>query len=648
MAVSISRQQKNVAGPDANPSSPPQKEESGSAAETVEADSFERSSKTQHTGAQTQEKTSGVQSWTLNTAARFGHARELRAPARSARSQKTAQAPKISDAEFDKATRDADSFAEALRRRTPAQRNALIQRLVREDPERLNRILNQGKQGAVRNERNRTTIAKAFHDARASGAITGQDVKSFVDRAGGHATRGLVNILSHDSRNSAVGGLLEEVGQAARAQSSNNKDYQLAADLALSSSQELVDKHFSDPAERRQAFERIDKTLREDPRYGGVRPNGRPSVASESDAYPTNQRVHATGSWLRLAPPETSDERIRTQINSLGDEQNQLPSVLDRPGDRKAGNSPMERLIAATKGRPENEVLWAQAVSSTPELLKKHAPDKKTLHSVFDILARDLEAQQERIDSARGQGTTALRHKGVLEGITNIFEHRGSDLLGHVLESPASRDAMLPQIEEALSRTLFSPNTSKAQKNRIMNGVEKYIQDATDNVGTDAPVVGKRLGHLLGAIHNSADLALNRSHHRSVRNNISNFLGRAAGKIAGELSKKVYLKVFVDPGVNTGLRPEIDAQKEAEKAEARFKRELQDSGGDVKKGVLLRDSLTEGLARLQVQLNNKIVKDSAKGKDTEETKRMLTYLMQLQTSIVDGYTAARQRRLRAS
>lgn len=584
-----------------------------------------------------------------------GQARQFEADPTSTRTGgSSASAEPLSDRRYLEATSGPAAMARALSEEgglTEVQRRALITRVV-QSPTEFRSLLDRTNSGGIDEyTRDREVIARAVHDAHAAGAVSDEDVAHLMRFVGdGEDARRTVQLLAHDQRSTARGGVLEAAGLAARRLAEENPDqagYRTARLLALTSSSDLADRHYPEGRARTEAFEEVNRLLREDRRFAPTEPrDGPPYPNSRLDADLFGARQLAMASWLRLAPQGTSAEDVRTQIETLGSSRNGLVRFLRGPGDGDVDrNSPLQRVIAATAGRDEHRTLNAMAIASDPALLRTHAPTDEALYGIFEVLTDDLENGGQALEFANRRGYQPSVNQGAFAGIANIVGHRGEDLFNAIFADENTRPARARTLESALSRTLFTLSARPDERDLMSEGIASFVENRVYNVGEDAPTSGLQVGHLLGAVHNSADLAVTRASRSDVRSFAYNVFGRTLGKVAGALVGR--WGVVVDPLLNTGSRPEVDRRRVEAEAAADFVARYEQSGGSIgESGAQLNAAISQQIAE-RTQRLNAIINDPPSNLTAEDLRvlnNLRSQLIQFSTWRSDGYSQAREGR----
>lgn len=373
---------------------------------------------------------------------------------------------------------------------------------------------------------------------------------------------------------------------------------------------------------------------------------------TEEGGYPVDDQGAATLALTssqaladRHFPPgtETRTRALQT-LDRVLDHEQRFPPHFTRDGRRLVQETMASRLrLTAVR---------AAALASSRELLDAHVGSPAEVHQLLGTLTDHLDRREHDIRRASGHGVQARNLTAYYEGITNLFEHRGDELLTHALADDAARDARVPALEEALSRTLYAPELQPDQRDRISDSLVGYIEREMAEAGPEAPTRGLALGHLMGALHNAGDLALNRSDTTQVRGFAEDFFGRYAGKVAGAVVSRFSgpLGLVVDPAINTLLRPEVDTAAAAARAEAEFRERLAEAGGDVAAGRILDGQIAQDLAERLVTVNEALLEAQDRGESPEAIsalRDLQAWLEQMGSGIGRGYGQARQRRLRA-
>lgn len=219
-----------------------------------------------------------------------------------------------------------------------------------------------------------------------------------------------------------------------------------------------------------------------------------------------------------------------------------------------------------------------------------------------------------------------------------------------ILESLLQTNSGQAVLQEYFKNTLFSVDTPPDVRTKIEDAVSNYVGDQVANSGTDAPLVGDKIGELFGTIQAAGREALAAA-SGAEKDRIKEFtvgvLSKAVGALVGKGITALGTSVGGPAGTAAGIAANAivgqilsnvfkvsnpDPQVLADQ----FIADLEAAGGDINLGENLLEDLNDKFNQVLAQLNAEIEKtnDPAVREQLDEAR---TRLEQLLRSMNDSY-----------
>lgn len=248
--------------------------------------------------------------------------------------------------------------------------------------------------------------------------------------------------------------------------------------------------------------------------------------------------------------------------------------------------------------------------------------------------------------------SSAVEHFGAgndvfANGAINNFFTNNSD---QVLESLLQNEKGQATLQKYFRDTLFTTDLKPEIRTKIEDSISKYVGDQVANSGTDAPVVGDKIGELLGTIQAAGREALANA-SGAEKDKIKEFtvgvLSKAVGALVGKGITALGTSVGGPAGTAAGIAANAivsqilgnvfkvsdpDPQALAEQ----FIKDLEAAGGDIDLGKNLLEQLNDKFNQVLADLNAEISKttDPAVREQLDEAR---TRIEQLLRSMNDSY-----------
>ncbi len=219
-----------------------------------------------------------------------------------------------------------------------------------------------------------------------------------------------------------------------------------------------------------------------------------------------------------------------------------------------------------------------------------------------------------------------------------------------VLESLLQTDQGQATLQKYFRDTLFTTDLPSDVRTQIEDAVSKYVGDQVANSGTDAPLIGDKIGELFGTIQAAGREALaaaSDAEKDQIREFTIGVLSKAVGALVGKGVTALGTSVGGPAGTAAGIAanaiigqilgnvfkvsnpdPQVLAQQ--------FINELEAAGGDVNLGENLLEELNDKFNQVLADLNAEIARstDPAVREQLDEAR---TRLEQFLRSMNDSY-----------
>ena len=482
--------------------------------------------------------------------------------------------------------RNRSDLLEKLDSLPETERNALVKKLF-SDHRYMRSALSSGEgRGATDRQAELRAIGNHFSRARASGAISGDDVKSIVQKMGGRSAIQLA-LTMRASNDPGATTFLEEMGTAAREASTGDRFMQQASDLALTANTELTNKHFPDEASRSAAARRLSTTFNDMHPFAGR--SGRNRTPRHKDRATFQSQVVA--SIARLVP-ENDREPLIGAIDGLPPEQ------VGRVVEQLAANEP-EAAGRIMRSLPRNKDSAKRLASLVADKAKfeRLYPTAELRTEALAQLTAGLEAREAELGLTRAKPDDP-EFRAMAEAYETIWRRNGNEILDFATaEGRDSKDrdkyARLDELQEGFRHFLFSLHTPKNLRESVAGKIEKWISDRPDT-GPQAGVEGYKIGLVLSRLDGAfkkARAEVKDTGYLSAQDEFfARFLGKTLGNVVSDLveSSSVtkygklagrLLGALADAGYVTGEKF-LDRTKVQEQLTQRFLADLREGGGD--------------------------------------------------------------------
>lgn len=343
-------------------------------------------------------------------------------------------------------------------------------------------------------------VAQAVGEAYRTGEISDADLNNLLEQVGEERAAELILTMSSDPANLESDGLVENLGKQADA-----LGYDQAAALAFTSSENLIRRNLPDSSSRDAAAAQVRDYIENNP----VRDNTSIGTNGGGGDYRAEFTL-AVANAARLTTYGSGYSRTEFEdlLSDLGP--SMANEVIARaaavPGDDNA-NCALELLGTASKNIAANaddddkadwETNQYAAFTQSPTLISRNLTTPAERMRAFDVLNGELKDQRENVKLALEHNFSLLGQPVAAEGLTNLLETNGTEILDAKLGTSGNDYAGQADLVEFLESTLYSPITDSALSDRIKNVVSNYIDTTFENARSGDVRGGERIGALMG------------------------------------------------------------------------------------------------------------------------------------------------------
>jgi hypothetical protein len=520
----------------------------------------------------------------------------------------------------------------------PAVRDEMIRQIVTNDDLRgLLENFGFGGDGSATNQAydGMTSVSSAVAHAYASGAITSGDLKDLAKSLGPEETAFLVETLSISSDNTGVGGVVDALGQQAKA-----LGYDTAAALAFTSSDALITARLPNSADQKAAFKQLQGFLNE---FGEAAKEGMSPLARNAVelALVNGSRLTARGTGftqqelddtLKQLGPRVTGEAIARSGQAPGD--TGVPGPLD-----VLGKAAMRAAAADSKHAEDWKVDANIAFTQSPALIAANLNTPELQLAAFESINTYLAKNRDEWSNAANdpfQPYSLLRLPQAVEGINRLLSTHPELLT--TLTSTVKGQADLVQLFESIS---LDPNVPKSERDQLMSTINTYIDTSLKNAGTDASVTADRIGRLLGLIQVAGSRAVSNAkgpEKDEVKALALDFSKEVVSKLAGAaLSETGPIGSFLGDYVVGKVLDQIfgglaDKDLSAAEVRKRFLAQLEGQGIDSANGGEIEQQLVNDLAVALDALNAQLAQATSQS-DKNKIQAQINLLTQLKLGI---------------
>lgn len=225
-----------------------------------------------------------------------------------------------------------------------------------------------------------------------------------------------------------------------------------------------------------------------------------------------------------------------------------------------------------------------------------------------------------------------------------------NDHADEVLESLLQTNEGQAVLQKFFKNTLFSTDLPADVRTKMEDAISKYVGDQVANSGTDAPIVGDKIGELLGTIQAAGRDALADASD-AEKDKIKEFTVGVLGKVVGALVGKGVTALGTSIGGPGGTAAGLAANAiigqilgnvfkvsdpDPAKLAEQFIKDLEAAGGDINLGENMLEELNDKFNQVLADLNAEIARttDPAIREQLDEAR---TRLEQLLRSMNDSY-----------
>lgn len=356
-----------------------------------------------------------------------------------------------------------------------------------------------------------SVIAGAVDHAVRSGAVTQTDFDTAVSHMSPEQTEQMVGALSIEGNNRALGGAVELLGVAARAEGHDR-----AAALAFTSTDSLIDKYYPTDAAQAEAFEQVESFVEE----------WDDSLQSdEHDPHVQHNTLQfALGSAARLSARGNgySEQELQDELKELGPRFAQETIARLGEASRFDGRVPgaidalsdAAQALADAGGDKADEFEVAAAIGYTQstQLINQNLDEdgrKRALEVLNTFLA-------DRRDAFRDAATaddpySLLRDPQAIEGV-NALLTADPTLLPGLLNGGPEGEATLVQLMESIT---FNPAVPGPLREAFQSRIDGFADDLASELFDDSNQSGQQLGRLFGLLQVAGSRSVEAAGERS-------------------------------------------------------------------------------------------------------------------------------------
>jgi hypothetical protein len=504
-------------------------------------------------------------------------------------------------------------------------------------------------------------------DAYKAGYITDGNLQQIAKDLGDEGTQQLILNLASDPNNvdnSGSRGVVEALGEQA-----DSLGYKTAAALAFTSSDSLIDEHYTTPQAQRDAFGLvrgyIEKLDDQGERAGFYTDYTGDSATLRSDltlALLNASRLTANGNGytqnefddlLKKLGPDLVNESIARAGNVQGDDgSNRALDVLGDASTRIASG-------ASDKDKQKWQVNAAIAYTQSPALIAGNLSTPQARMDAFNLLNQQLVDLRDDVEDAAGN-YSLLKQPAILEGMTTLLEHDGPEILNNKLNTAQDYQGQADLVQFFQS-SLFSVSTPAGVRNRLENVIGSYTHGLLNNPGADSGLVGSDVGELLGTLNVASERAISAAPDQD-KSEIEDFSRSLASKTVGALGGKGLELLIEGLGVTTsgpvgiiattiggeviskaldglfGVDNKPPTRQEIEEA---FVKAMHDAGIEVNLGEGTLDTLDQVYNQTIAALEKQIKQYNPSSARYGQLDRQIAQLEQLRSTLDSGYLKTR-------
>jgi hypothetical protein len=510
---------------------------------------------------------------------------------------------------------------------------------------------------------NQKFLAGLMGDAYQSGYISSSDLRQMAEKIGSDDTQALVLNLASNPNNVANSGsdrIVEALGREAQ-----SLGYDTAAALAFTSSESLINEHYTTAQAQRDAFDLVRGYI-EDFDESGERAGFYTDYTGESatlradftQALLNASRLTANGNGysqgefddlLKDLGPDLVNEAIARAGNIEADDQTN--NALDLLGDAAS------RIAQSSSGDDQSK--WQLnadiAYTQSPALINSNLTTAQTRLDTFNRLNQQLVDLRDDVHDAEGR-YTLLKQPAILEGLTTLLENNGPEILSNKLNTSPDYQGQADLVQFFQS-SIFSTSTSSDVRSRIENLVDSYVSGLLNDPGANSGLVGADIGELLGVINVASARAIEAAPSEQ-RSEIESFGRSLASKTIGALGGKGLSALITALGVTTtgpvgivtttvggaiiskaldSLFGVNDKPPTREQIEEAFVQAMRDAGIDVNLGESSLDALDQVFNQTIAALEADISKYPVTSEHYRLLDRQIAQLEQLRSTLDSGF-----------
>jgi hypothetical protein len=514
---------------------------------------------------------------------------------------------------------------------------------------------------------NQKLIAGLIGDAYEAGYVTDAHLQQMASELGEEGTQQLVlNLASHPDNvlNGYSDRVVEALGEEA-----DRLGYDTATALAFTSSDSLINEHYTTDQSQRDAFglvrgyiEQFDDSNERGGFYTDYTGDSATLRADLSTAVLNASRLTANGNGytqsefddlLRKLGPDLVNETIARAGKVTGDDY--YNRALDALGDAST------RIVSSADDDDKQkwQVNAAIAYTQSRSLIASNLTTPEARLETFDLLNQQLVGLRDDVDDAAGN-YSLLKQPAILEGMTTLLERNGDEILTSKLNTAQDYEGQADLVQFFQS-SLFSVNTSDTIRTRLENVISSFVDDQLNSPGPNSGLVGSDVGELLGTINVASARAIEAAPDEN-RSEIEGFTRSLASKTIGALGGKGLGLLIQGLGVATtgpagiiattiggqiiskaldslfGVNDKPPTRQQIEEA---FLQAMQDAGIEVNLGEGALDGLDEVYNQTIAALEVEISQHPVTSERYRELDRQIAQLEQLRSTLDSGYLKTR-------
>jgi hypothetical protein len=509
---------------------------------------------------------------------------------------------------------------------------------------------------------NQKLLAGVMGDAYKSGYITDADLQKIAKALGEEGTEQLILNLASNPNNvtNSSKGVVEALGEQADA-----LGYETAAALAFTSSDSLINEHYSTAQDQRDAFnlvrgyiEKFDEHYERGGFYTDYTGESATLRSDLSTALLNAARLTANGNGysesdfdnlLKKLGPDLVNEAIARGGTVAGDDD--VNGALDALGD--ASNRIAQG--ASDDDKQKWQVNAAIAYTQSSALIANNLSTPQARLDAFNLLNQQLVDLRDDVNDASGH-YSLLKQPAILEGMTTLLERNGTEIFNNKLNTAEDYQGQADLVQFFQS-SLFSVDTPADVRTRLENVVSSYVDGLLNSPGANSGLVGSDVGELLGTINVASARAIEGASSED-RSAIDSFTRSLASKTIGALGGKGLGLLIEGLGIATSgpvgivattvggqiiskaldsLFSVNDKPPTRQQIEEAFVQAMQDAGVDVNLGEGSLDALDSVYNQAIAKLENKIKEYPITSESYRDLDRQIAQLEQLRSTLDSGY-----------